>query len=260
MEFQHTPDRSARIRLSKPSRHRLRPCSWIPSIGVLELASDLEFLILLGQLKIKPVEIPEIGRARNQRGSTRVPLFSRSPQAVESPPIAENRYHPNNWQSRGKPSAESRGGLSGRRCPIAARSGITRKDEVRRWIDDGPCFLVTMLICREPPAAARLERRSPASPAATGNRGMSTRPLRHAETGRADRDFVGSPRAMPANSEGPQPVEVFIRRALAENRTVQAAYHNVQSLKYRLPQVTALDDPSPRTSFSRSRASHLSIS
>jgi outer membrane protein, heavy metal efflux system len=42
---------------------------------------------------------------------------------------------------------------------------------------------------------------------------------------------------------GPQPVDVFIRRALAENRTVQAADHNVQSLKYRIPQVTALDDP-----------------
>jgi len=42
---------------------------------------------------------------------------------------------------------------------------------------------------------------------------------------------------------GPQPVDVFIRRALAENRTVQAAYHNVQSLKQRIPQVTALDDP-----------------
>ncbi len=46
-----------------------------------------------------------------------------------------------------------------------------------------------------------------------------------------------------ADLQGPQPVETFIRRALAENRTVQAAYHNVQSLKYRLPQVTALDDP-----------------
>ena len=42
---------------------------------------------------------------------------------------------------------------------------------------------------------------------------------------------------------GPQPVDVFIRRALAENRTVQAAYHNVQSLEQRIPQVTTLDDP-----------------
>jgi outer membrane protein TolC len=42
---------------------------------------------------------------------------------------------------------------------------------------------------------------------------------------------------------GPQPLDVFISRALAENRTVQAAYHNVQSLKQRIPQVMALDDP-----------------
>jgi outer membrane protein TolC len=43
--------------------------------------------------------------------------------------------------------------------------------------------------------------------------------------------------------DGPQPVEVLIRRALAENRTVQAAYHNVEALRQRIPQVTALDDP-----------------
>jgi outer membrane protein TolC len=41
----------------------------------------------------------------------------------------------------------------------------------------------------------------------------------------------------------PQPVDVFIRRALAENRTVQAAFHNVRSLEKRIPQVTTLDDP-----------------
>lgn len=50
---------------------------------------------------------------------------------------------------------------------------------------------------------------------------------------------------MPTDPEwiGPQPVDRFIRRALAENRTVQAAYHNVQSLRHRVPQVTTLDDP-----------------
>ena len=42
---------------------------------------------------------------------------------------------------------------------------------------------------------------------------------------------------------GPQPVDAFIRRALAENRTVQAAFHNVQSLRLRVPQVMTLDDP-----------------
>jgi outer membrane protein TolC len=46
-----------------------------------------------------------------------------------------------------------------------------------------------------------------------------------------------------AELRGPQPVDIFIRRALAENRTVQAAYHNVRALEHRLPQVTALDDP-----------------
>ena len=42
---------------------------------------------------------------------------------------------------------------------------------------------------------------------------------------------------------GVQPVDVFIRRALAENRTVQAAFHNVESLRHRIPQVKTLDDP-----------------
>jgi outer membrane protein, heavy metal efflux system len=47
----------------------------------------------------------------------------------------------------------------------------------------------------------------------------------------------------PSDLTTPQPVAVFIHRALAENRTVQAAYHNVQSLKARVPQVMTLDDP-----------------
>lgn len=51
------------------------------------------------------------------------------------------------------------------------------------------------------------------------------------------------PDTAPPDLVGPQPVDAFIRRALAENRTVQAAYHNVQSLKHRIPQVTTLDDP-----------------
>ena len=42
---------------------------------------------------------------------------------------------------------------------------------------------------------------------------------------------------------GPQPVDVFIRGALAENRTVQAARYNVLALRARIPQVTSLDDP-----------------
>ena len=57
------------------------------------------------------------------------------------------------------------------------------------------------------------------------------------------RDRMAAP--IPAEPElsGPQPVDAYIRRALAENRTVQAAFHNVRSLEYRIPQVTALDDP-----------------
>jgi outer membrane protein TolC len=57
--------------------------------------------------------------------------------------------------------------------------------------------------------------------------------------------IAGEPGPVPAPPEltGPQPVDAFIRRALAENRTVQAAYHNVQSLRHRIPQVTTRDDP-----------------
>ena len=55
---------------------------------------------------------------------------------------------------------------------------------------------------------------------------------------------VAVPPGPPAgNFQGAQPVEVFIERALCENRTVQAAYHNVNSLRFRIPQVTVLDDP-----------------
>lgn len=51
------------------------------------------------------------------------------------------------------------------------------------------------------------------------------------------------PGPTPPGLRGPQPVDAFIRRALAENRTVQAAYHNVRSLRHRIPQVMTLDDP-----------------
>jgi outer membrane protein, heavy metal efflux system len=55
--------------------------------------------------------------------------------------------------------------------------------------------------------------------------------------------MASDPVPAPPELTGPQPVDAFIRRALAENRTVQAAYHNVQSLRHRIPQVTTLDDP-----------------
>jgi cobalt-zinc-cadmium efflux system outer membrane protein len=54
---------------------------------------------------------------------------------------------------------------------------------------------------------------------------------------------MSRPAPVPPDLTGPQPVDAYIRRAMAENRTVQAAYHNVESLKYRIPQVTALEDP-----------------
>ena len=41
----------------------------------------------------------------------------------------------------------------------------------------------------------------------------------------------------------PDALDGLIRRALTENRTVQAAYHNLQSLKHRVMQATTLDDP-----------------
>lgn len=47
----------------------------------------------------------------------------------------------------------------------------------------------------------------------------------------------------PPELAGPQPVDAYIRRALAENRLVQAARYNVLALQHRIPQVTALDDP-----------------
>jgi outer membrane protein TolC len=42
---------------------------------------------------------------------------------------------------------------------------------------------------------------------------------------------------------GAQPVDVYIRRALDENRMVRAARFNVLALKHRVAQVTTLDDP-----------------
>ena len=51
------------------------------------------------------------------------------------------------------------------------------------------------------------------------------------------------PAPTPAELLGPRPVDAFIRRALAENRGVQAARYNVLAMASRIPQVTALDDP-----------------
>ena len=48
---------------------------------------------------------------------------------------------------------------------------------------------------------------------------------------------------IPVELTQPQPVDAYIRRALQENRAVQAAWYNVLAVKARIPQVTALDDP-----------------
>ena len=55
--------------------------------------------------------------------------------------------------------------------------------------------------------------------------------------------LAADPTPAPAGVEGPQPVDVYIRHALSENRGVQAARANVLAMKDRIPQVTALDDP-----------------
>ncbi len=59
----------------------------------------------------------------------------------------------------------------------------------------------------------------------------------------APKPIPETPVAIPEAFSEPQPMEVYVRRSLEENRTVQAAFHNVQSLRYRIPQVTALEDP-----------------
>jgi outer membrane protein TolC len=51
------------------------------------------------------------------------------------------------------------------------------------------------------------------------------------------------PAPAPPGLVGPRPVDDYINRALAENRTVQAAYFNVKALSHRIPQVTSLEDP-----------------
>jgi cobalt-zinc-cadmium efflux system outer membrane protein len=51
------------------------------------------------------------------------------------------------------------------------------------------------------------------------------------------------PAPVPPALTGEQPVDAYIRHALAENRAVQAARFNLLAMKQRIPQETALDDP-----------------
>jgi outer membrane protein TolC len=92
----------------------------------------------------------------------------------------------------------------------------------------------------------------------TVTRGVKERPPADPALHRASQDTI--PEAMPLPKSaasppespidpagpgfaGPQPVDVFIRRALEANPTVRAARYNVLAVKHRIPQVTALDDP-----------------
>ena len=58
---------------------------------------------------------------------------------------------------------------------------------------------------------------------------------------------TSEPAPLPDELAGPQPVEAYIRRALAENRTVQAACHNRPVAQAPSPQVTRSMTRSPRT-------------
>src|SRR5262249_55275176 len=85
---------------------------------------------------------------------------------------------------------------------------------------------------------------SPSRPAATRLDGHLATAAYHPDDAAGRRPAIDrDPMATPTELSGPQPLDAYIHRALAENRTVQAAYHNVQSLRYRIPQVTALEDP-----------------
>ena len=98
------------------------------------------------------------------------------------------------------------GGLPGFGC-----AALTPREEPTRAVD--------------PPATA-ITARVPARPAASMAAALGA-----------------APAPAPADLIGPNPVDRFIRRGLAENRTVQAAFHNVEALRYRIPQVMTLDDP-----------------
>ena len=104
-----------------------------------------------------------------------------------------------------------------------------------------PFFLAATLLTGIS-GCSQLAHRPPESPAPTRDQSpaFTAPPPKYLSQPMA---VASEPTSLPTELAGPQPVEAFIQRALAENRTVQAAYHNVQSLKHRIPQVTALDDP-----------------
>ncbi len=107
---------------------------------------------------------------------------------------------------------------------------------VHRWVRATLAFWLLIGV-----GCARLDHRDGASKVDGRVTVAAYRPLANAQPG----GLLATPEmvAIPPELSGPQPMDAYIRRALLENRTVQAAFHNVESLKLRIPQVTALDDP-----------------
>ena len=107
----------------------------------------------------------------------------------------------------------------------------------RRWC---PVLLVLVLSCAV--GCANINRREGSGSRDEGVVATSVK-LPSLDEGQAPALMAASRPSEAPELSGPQPVDAYIRRALAENRTVQAAFHNVEALKYRIPQVTTLDDP-----------------
>jgi outer membrane protein, heavy metal efflux system len=106
----------------------------------------------------------------------------------------------------------------------------------------GRTFLMAAILTAGIAGCGQLEHRAPTGPP-PGHVQDANVAHPHDSPSHALAAITSEPASLPPEFASPQPVEAYIQRALAENRTVQAAFHNVQSLKYRLPQVTALDDP-----------------
>ena len=154
--------------------------------------------------------------------------------------IPENPLDRDNPPKRTGPLADTQIGLIGSALPVArpvrAAAGSARRQAmVRRW---SPALAAVLLSAWSvAPSTAR-------RPEAEVDRRRGAAAY-HPPLDPPAQPMAAATDPVPAPPEltGPQPVDAFIRRALAENRTVQAAYHNVQSLRHRVPQVMTLDDP-----------------
>ena len=108
---------------------------------------------------------------------------------------------------------------------------------LRRW----PRGRVVLLIlstagCVQPPTRPEY---------AEVERNVHTAASRPPGTIRPDEPMAAAldPARVPPGLGGEQPVDVYIRHALAENRGIQAAQFHLLALRQRIPQETALDDP-----------------